>query len=107
MKPARSLFGVLSAALGWVVCLAPARSAAAQETAVWDTLDMASRFELKTAMIPMRDGARLYTEIYLPKISGSPLPFLMERTPYDARNGLTLPVEAAERGFSTRLHDHE
>ena len=33
--------------------------------------------------IPMRDGVRLYTEIYIPKKQGS-YPFLMERTPYSA-----------------------
>jgi putative CocE/NonD family hydrolase len=70
-----------------------------------DTLDMGKIFELQTAMIPMRDGARLYTEIYLPRDRAVPLPFLMERTPYDARNGLT-GFRATEGGYSTRLHDH-
>ena len=36
------------------------------------------------AMIPMRDGARLFTVIYSPKESGRTFPFLMERTPYSA-----------------------
>jgi len=34
------------------------------------------------AMIPMRDGVRLYTQIDAPKTSGTPLPFLLLRTPY-------------------------
>jgi putative CocE/NonD family hydrolase len=35
--------------------------------------------------IPMRDGTRLFTSIYIPKDeSGGPYPFLMERTPYSA-----------------------
>jgi uncharacterized protein len=33
-------------------------------------------------MIPMRDGVRLNTEIYVPKNSASPLPILLTRTPY-------------------------
>lgn len=34
--------------------------------------------------IPMRDGKRLFTAVYVPKdASGGPYPFLMERTPYD------------------------
>ncbi|MEO7461906.1 MAG: CocE/NonD family hydrolase [Ferruginibacter sp.] len=34
--------------------------------------------------IPMRDGVKLYTAIYTPKISSGPMPFLMERTPYSS-----------------------
>ena len=34
--------------------------------------------------IPMRDGKRLFTAVYVPKdAAGGPYPFLMERTPYD------------------------
>ena len=34
--------------------------------------------------IPMRDGKRLFTSVYVPKDSASgPYPFLMDRTPYD------------------------
>src|SRR5579863_571261 len=33
-------------------------------------------------MIPMRDGVRLHTEIYVPKGSTEALPILIERTPY-------------------------
>ncbi|MGB7983889.1 MAG: CocE/NonD family hydrolase [Terracidiphilus sp.] len=34
--------------------------------------------------IPMRDGARLFTAVYVPKdAAGGPYPFLMNRTPYD------------------------
>ena len=34
--------------------------------------------------IPMRDGKRLFTAVYIPKKdeSGGPYPFLMDRTPY-------------------------
>ena len=33
--------------------------------------------------IPMRDGKRLFTSVYVPKdASGGPYPFLMDRTPY-------------------------
>jgi len=33
-------------------------------------------------MIPMRDGIRLYTQVYAPKQSGEPLPIILLRTPY-------------------------
>src|SRR5579885_3083155 len=32
--------------------------------------------------IPMRDGARLFTAVYVPKDTSHPYPFLMTRTPY-------------------------
>ncbi len=33
--------------------------------------------------IPMRDGKRLFTAVYVPKdAAGGPYPFLMDRTPY-------------------------
>ena len=39
-------------------------------------------FDAKEAMIPMRDGVKLYTQIYVPRVSSEPLPFLLLRTPY-------------------------
>jgi putative CocE/NonD family hydrolase len=43
------------------------------------------------AMIPMRDGTRLHTEIYCPRKSREPLPFLLVRTPYGANYRESLP----------------
>ncbi|MCA1246006.1 CocE/NonD family hydrolase [Massilia sp. MS-15] len=34
--------------------------------------------------IPMRDGAKLFTTVYVPKDASRPYPFLMQRTPYSA-----------------------
>jgi len=39
-------------------------------------------YEKQEVMVPMRDGARLFTAIYQPKDHGRSYPFLMERTPY-------------------------
>ena len=39
-------------------------------------------FSKTEAFIPMRDGIKLYTEIYAPKDSPERLPFLITRTPY-------------------------
>jgi len=44
-------------------------------------------FERREVMIPMRDGVRLYTEILTPERSSTALPFLMVRTPYNAKGG--------------------
>src|SRR5947209_6235880 len=43
---------------------------------------IAKRFTRTEAMIPMRDGVKLYTTLYVPKDAKGPLPFLMMRTPY-------------------------
>ena len=39
-------------------------------------------FSKRDVMIPMRDGVKLRTEIYVPKRAGEPLPFFLTRTPY-------------------------
>ena len=44
--------------------------------------DYSSMFDKTDAMIPMRDGVKLHTEIYVPKEAKEPLPFLLTRTPY-------------------------
>jgi hypothetical protein len=41
-------------------------------------------FTVREEMVPMRDGARLYTLVLTPKSASGPLPILIERTPYDA-----------------------
>jgi len=38
---------------------------------------------LRDLMVSMRDGTRLATDVYLPANSTSPLPVILERTPYD------------------------
>lgn len=43
-----------------------------------------NNFVKRELYIPMRDGVRLYTVIYMPKDSAVAYPFLMERTPYSA-----------------------
>jgi hypothetical protein len=41
-----------------------------------------ARFTKQEAMIPMRDGVKLYTSIYLPRDASLPHPILLHRTPY-------------------------
>ena len=38
---------------------------------------------LRDVMVPMRDGVRLATDIYLPANDGTRFPVILERTPYD------------------------
>lgn len=56
------------------------------------------------AMIPMRDGIRLYTVIYTVKNATGPLPFLLKRTPYGVANSpspMTVPYvkDMAREGY--------
>jgi hypothetical protein len=46
------------------------------------------RYRKTTAMIPMRDGVKLFTVILAPVGVDEPLPFLIQRTPYGADIGL-------------------
>src|ERR1051325_5777077 len=55
---------------------APAPPLAAQQP------DSAPGFDLTEAMIPMRDGVKLHTTIFVPRGSHPPLPFIFTRTPY-------------------------
>jgi putative CocE/NonD family hydrolase len=41
-------------------------------------------FNVTRAMIPMRDGVKLFTIVFTPKDASAPLPFLLMRTPYGA-----------------------
>lgn len=41
-----------------------------------------SAFTMTEAMIPMRDGVRLYTRIFTPTARGGPYPIIFVRTPY-------------------------
>jgi hypothetical protein len=45
-----------------------------------------SNFTRTEAMIPMRDGTRLFTVILTPKQVAGPLPIIMSRTPYGTAN---------------------
>ncbi len=51
------------------------------------TQDAVQAFEFKAVMIPMRDGVKLNTHIFTPKNQTSPLPMILERTPYQAPTG--------------------
>lgn len=58
-------------------------------------------YRKSTAMIPMRDGVRLYTEIYSPVDQAEALPILFLRTPYQASAGDDRPT----RYFSSTFRE--
>src|ERR1700728_2278136 len=58
--------------------------AAAQKDKAEDKV--AQLFAKTEIMIPMRDGVKLHTEIFVPRESREQLPFLLTRTPYGVTN---------------------
>lgn len=46
--------------------------------------DIISKYKKTSVMIPMRDGVKLYTVVLSPVDAKTPLPILIERTPYGA-----------------------
>jgi uncharacterized protein len=69
--------GTATVAAALALAAAPLR---AQLPAAVAALD--SAFDRYTVMIPMRDGVRLNTEIFVPRRAAEPLPILLTRTPY-------------------------
>jgi hypothetical protein len=72
----------LSRTLIFSFCVLPL-GAAAQDPPLREAYP-ADDYAVREAMVPMRDGVKLYTLILTPKRAASPLPILLERTPYDA-----------------------
>jgi uncharacterized protein len=69
-----------------LVALSGAGVAAAQEVTPKDLEEQAKQFTRTAEMIPMRDGVKLYTTVYVPKEQKGALPFVMMRTPYGAES---------------------
>lgn len=68
------------------ICLATSLGLAIAVTAPVAAQAPAQRFTKRVEMIPMRDGTRLNTEIYIPTDHTGPLPVLVTRTPYGLRH---------------------
>ena len=59
-----------------LLCIVAQRSVAAQQP------DPAAAFDKSEVMVPVRDGVRLHTTIFVPKSAHGPLPIILTRTPY-------------------------
>lgn len=57
-------------------------------------------YQKQTVLIPMRDGVRLNTSIYTPQNITTPLPFLLQRSPYGIGDGVS--PEAFSNPISSR-----
>jgi uncharacterized protein len=89
-KPLRMTTGV-AAAMILLILVIPLPAARAAN----DKLDLPQIFKKMDVMIPMRDGVRLHTEIYIPRHATGPLPFIFERTPYGLNDD--------DRGYSQKF----
>ena len=61
-----------------ILFLLPLLASAQNADSVW----FVNNYIKKEIMVPVRDGAKLFTSIYLPKDKSEKHPILMERTPY-------------------------
>ena len=50
-----------------------------------ETSDIKAHYDKTEVMIPMRDGVKLYTQVYTPKDQSEQVPILIKRTPYSVR----------------------
>jgi len=69
--------------------------------AAQETSDPTEAFTKVDTMIPMRDGVRLHTSIFVPKADHGPLPFMLQRTPY----GIDETPRRALAGYMKALAD--
>jgi len=69
----------------------------------------AERFDRAEAMVPMRDGAKLFTIVYSPKSTDEKLPIIFLRTPYgidgSAGNFRSYLKELADEGYIFAFQD--
>ena len=69
----------LAIALFLAASTARAQAAPKPDAPEFDVKEHYTKYEVR---IPMRDGVRLFTAVYVPKDSSRPYPFLINRTPY-------------------------
>ncbi|HEY7395343.1 MAG TPA: CocE/NonD family hydrolase [Gemmatimonadaceae bacterium] len=69
----------------------------------------AQLFDMQDVMIPMRDGVKLHTKIFIPKNLTTDLPFIMARTPYGIRGTEAVfnvsYAELADEGYIFAFQD--
>ncbi len=94
MRSKRLLFVNVVFFTSLALLLAPLPSAAQQQQQ--PPPDYSKIFDKSEVMIPVRDGIKLHTEIYVPKNVSEPLPILFARTPYG--------ISAPNKGISRELY---
>lgn len=77
MKPSRRVFAITLAFSLLLIGRGPFHNSRAQ-----DVYDVREHYIKLEAQIQMRDGAKLFTSIYMPKDTSQPYPIMLNRTPY-------------------------
>jgi hypothetical protein len=67
--------------------------------------DTRVKYTRTEAMIPMRDGVKLYTVIFTPENQTEPLPIMMQRTPYSVER--STPYRWAEMSSMGYIFVHQ
>lgn len=62
-------------------------------------------YEKITEMVPMRDGVKLATDIYLPSNNTRKLPALLMRTPYGREMGAIFATQVLSKGYAWVVQD--
>lgn len=73
----------------------------------WETINQESIYCVSDCveyMVPMRDGVRLATDVYLPKKEGK-VPTILVRTPYGKRENKMNYYRFVQRGYAVVLQD--
>jgi hypothetical protein len=79
LKPLLAAFGITAATFF------PNQAITQSKPEAPPTFDLKEYYSKYEYFIPMRDGKKLFTAVYVPKDSSHPYPFLMTRTPYSVR----------------------
>lgn len=106
----RSHIGILTAIFATFL---PLGSALAQQQSQPTRKPIEERYRKSSVMVPARDGVRLYTEIYTPRVAAGDLPIILLRTPYrvaDPNGGFTRYFrstfrELADQGYIFAVQD--
>ena len=81
MKPFTARLSTIALSLLLLGGVAHATDAASDAAPAYSLREHYTKYEFR---IPMRDGVRLYTVVYVPKDASKSYPFLVQRTPYSA-----------------------
>jgi uncharacterized protein len=93
----------VNAPTGVVVARSPASDSRLSDRPAEPTTDYPILLENRVA-VTMRDGTKLYADVYRPKAAGK-FPVLLQRDPYDRRGGEDIGVRGATHGYVVVLQD--
>ena len=104
--PRMSAFRLAVPCLVLLLSLAARSARGAEQSADTNALWLAENYTKYEHRIPMRDGARLFTRVYVPKDDSSRWPIVLTRTPYALKPyGTDNFMDPAGSSFGTLAKD--